>query len=122
MKWLQRRKEGSPIRELARDADLTEALAAPEAVLYKHSPACWIGMIAHRQIRRFVQRHPEIPVYIVDVLAQRRLSDTISKRLQVRHESPQVIVVAGGKMIWSASHGQVRAESLAEAVGARNPE
>ena len=81
MKWLRRRKQGSPIRELARDADLREALAAPEAVLYKHSPACWMGMMAHRQIRRFVQSYPEIPVYIVNVLAQRRLSDTISQRL-----------------------------------------
>lgn len=32
MKWLRHRKRESPIRELARDVDLREALAAPEAV------------------------------------------------------------------------------------------
>jgi monothiol bacilliredoxin len=34
----------------------------------------------------------------------------------VRHESPQALLLAGGEVVWHASHGSIRAEALASAL------
>jgi len=61
--------------------------------------------------------HPAIPVYLVDVIAQRPLSREIAARLGIRHESPQVIVLRNGAVAWHGSHSDVSAEALAAQVG-----
>ena len=64
-------------------------------------------------MQRFQQEHPEIPVYLIDVIGQRPLSREIAVRLGVQHESPQTILIRGGAVRWHASHYEVTAEALA---------
>ena len=105
------------IRDLGDTSSLDDALRAERAVIYKHSPICWQSALAIRQVRRFAEDHRAVPVYVLDVLAQRDLSVEVARRLQIGHESPQVIVVREGASTWSASHLGVRAKALAGAVG-----
>ena len=67
-------------------------------------------------MHEFVRRRPEVPVYLVDVLGQRPLSQRIAAALSIRHESPQVIVLQAGKPLWHASHYDVTADTLAKEV------
>lgn len=97
-------------------AALDEALKAEHAVLYKHSPVCGSSLIAFSEMRRFAEAHPATPVYLIDVIEGRELSEAAAERLQITHESPQVILVEQGEAVWSASHKQVRAAALAEQV------
>jgi bacillithiol system protein YtxJ len=60
--------------------------------------------------------HPTVPVYLVDVIAQRLLSRDIAARLGIRHESPQAIVLRNGAAAWHASHYAVTAEALARII------
>lgn len=92
---------------------MPEVLAADRAVIYKHSPACWSGAMAMRQMRRFIERHPDTPVWMVDVIAQRPLSRAIAERCAIRHESPQVILICRGTPAWHDSHFGVQADALA---------
>jgi bacillithiol system protein YtxJ len=55
-------------------------------------------------------------VYQVNVILRRKLAARIAEDLGVRHESPQVIVVTGGKPSWHASHMDVTTEGLAAAI------
>jgi bacillithiol system protein YtxJ len=67
-------------------------------------------------VQRFQQEHPEVPVYLVDVIRQRPLSREIAAHLGIQHESPQAILIRGGAVGWHASHYEVTAEALAAQV------
>jgi bacillithiol system protein YtxJ len=93
-----------------------DAVTSRAAVVYKHSARCGSCLAALQEVQRFAEDHPELPVYQVDVMAERRLSDAIAERLGVRHASPQVIVVSDGRATWSATHWSVTASALVQQV------
>jgi bacillithiol system protein YtxJ len=99
---------------LGAPGDLDAAFRAPIAVLYKHSPRCGVCVAAEREIRHFADGHPEVPVYWLDVLADPGLARVVAARSGVAHESPQVILLAGGAVRLEASHWNVRAADLDE--------
>ena len=99
-------------------ADAFDALLEkPLAIVYKHSTRCPISVLAAEEIARFEEEHPDVPVYVVDVVSDRPVSRHVASALSVTHHSPQVIVVAQGRPVWHASHFDVRAELLAERLG-----
>ena len=87
------------------------------AVLYKHSPRCFVCRRAIGRVEEFARSRPDVPVRMIHVLEQRELSDRVARDLDVRHESPQVIVIRDGRAAWSASHDAVTEEALSQAVG-----
>ena len=106
-----------PIRE---KAQLDTVLEEPVAVLYKHSPLCGSSARAAREVRAFMEDHPNVPVYLVDVIRDRPLAREVARRLEIRHESPQAFVLRTGDVVWSGSHGDVTAEALEGPVGNGN--
>lgn len=86
-------------------------------VLYKHSPACGICQWTREHMEAFARTHPDVPVYWLDVLEQRPLSQEAARRLGVPHASPQAIVVKEGTPSWDASHMGVTADAVERAVG-----
>ena len=96
-------------------ADLEALLAAPLAVLYKHSPICPASDMAYEEIRAFVRRR-DVPVYMVDVIQHRPLSRTLAERTGVRHASPQAIVLRDGVVAWHRSHYEIQAEAIERVV------
>ncbi len=93
------------------EAEFDRALLAPLAVLFKHSPRCSISARAYQEVEDFL-RSTEQPVFLVDVIRDRSLSRLIAERTGVLHESPQVLVLAGGGVLWHGSHGEVTADEL----------
>lgn len=93
-----------------------EIMNAATAVLYKHSTRCHISGFAMREMENFVLHHPDIPVYFVKVLEQRTLTQYITERTNIKHESPQVIVIRHGKPVWNGSHEDVTEAALAKQV------
>jgi bacillithiol system protein YtxJ len=65
-------------------------------------------------VQQLHEEHPEVPVHVVDVIADRGLARTVAERTGVRHESPQLILLVRGSTAWSVSHFDVRADELAE--------
>lgn len=106
-----------PVRETD---ELDTVLSEPVAVLYKHSPLCGSSASAARQVRAFMDRHPDVPVYLLDVIRDRPLAREVTRRLSIRHESPQAFVLREGDVVWSGSHGDVTAETLSDHVGRAN--
>ncbi|MFQ5690175.1 MAG: bacillithiol system redox-active protein YtxJ [Gemmatimonadota bacterium] len=98
--------------------ELEESLAPGVVVLYKHSPTCWVAARALEQVERFAQKSPGIPIYMVDVIGQRPLSDWVAEHFGIAHESPQAIVLRDGEPVWHASHFSVTARALRKAAEA----
>jgi bacillithiol system protein YtxJ len=101
---------------LATVDDLARALAEPVTVVYKHSPRCGVCVASEQEVRFFADGHPGLTVYRLDVVADRALARELAARVGVAHESPQVILLVGGRAVWSASHWEVRALEIEEQV------
>ncbi|RMH12943.1 MAG: DUF2847 family protein [Gemmatimonadetes bacterium] len=104
------------MRDIVSEQDVDEVLAAPVAILYKHSPTCWVSMLAQREMDRLDAAAAGAPVFRVDVVRRRELSGRLAAALGVPHASPQVIVLREGRAVWDASHGGVRADDVRAAL------
>jgi bacillithiol system protein YtxJ len=103
------------MHSIVTDADLDLLLAAPLAVLYKHSPICPTSDAAYEEMLAF-RRRRAVPVYMVDVIHHRPLSRALAERIGVRHASPQAIILRDGVAAWHRSHYEIRAEAMARVV------
>jgi len=99
-----------------------EAFEAPLFLLFKHSPSCPISARAFYELRTFLETGPDVPVGWIHVIEERPLSQEVARRTGVRHESPQALLLAGGRVLWSDSHGGITSERLGAALSAARPE
>ena len=95
---------------------LDEVLRLPRALLYKHSTRCGTSARAMLEVERFARGETDVPVFKIDVIRQRGISDLAAQRLEIGHESPQVILIRDGRATWHASHFRVTAAALAAAT------
>ena len=105
------KKTEKELDRLRNDA-LNEVLQADLAIIYKHSPLCRTSALAMRQIEAFMARRPTVPVYIVDVVADRKLARQLAGDLRIQHESPQAIVLRNGVPRAHGSHYDITVDQL----------
>ena len=88
-------------------------------LLFKHSYSCGISAEALDELVDHLNGSPAPAQYaIVTVQTHRHISNAVSARLGIRHETPQAILIRGGKAVWSASHFRVNAASIEKALSA----
>ena len=58
------------------------------------------------------------PVYRLVVQESGDMKMKIAEETGISHESPQVLVMRNGAVVWHASHEEIEAERIAAAVGA----
>lgn len=97
-------------------AKQSEILALPVVLLYKHSYRCGVSAKARSVVEEFANAHPELNLYQVDVIAQRELSNHIADTFSVRHESPQILLLKDGEVVYHRSHWQIDSEELSEVI------
>lgn len=105
--------------EIKSHEQLNKILNSTEPLfIYKHSTRCNICTDAFEVIEdtfgKDVQNLP--PVYYLDLLSLRSISNEIEERLNVVHQSPQLILVKNGAAVWHMSHWKITKESILEAV------
>jgi bacillithiol system protein YtxJ len=76
-------------------------------LLYKHSGRCHICSMAKNRLELYWDPARGIEPYFLDLIAHRDVSNEIANRYQVRHESPQVLLIKNGKCVYHASHGEI---------------
>ena len=80
--------------------------------VFKHSTRCATSSMAKRRVER--DWDIELPIYYLDLLQYRSLSNLISEKAKVEHQSPQLLVFQNGKTIYDASHNGIIVEDLKE--------
>ncbi len=103
--------------DLSEDGALAEAMAAEVAVIYKHSHRCPVSRLTMHEVSEFVERRPDVPVYVVNVVRDRTLSQQLANDLGVQHQSPQVILLRGGHADTHASHRRITSALLERWTG-----
>lgn len=109
------------VRPLASLLDVDTVIRASHdepVIVFKHSETCGTSWLARE---RLVEGDLAMPVHEIVVQRQRGLSDAVAARLGVRHESPQVLLIAAGTAVWHTSHAGVTVERIARAWAAALP-
>ena len=98
------------------DALLAESGTRP-LLLSNHSLSCGTSyealdeLIDHLNDERLPARYA-----IITVQTHRELSTAVAKRLGVRHETPQALLIRDGRVVWTASHFRVTGGALETAI------
>lgn len=106
----------APFHTLTSDADWTEALAQSEetpVLIFKHSSTCPVSGQANTEMTELVEDE-DVQVYRVVVQDHRSVSDEIEADLDVRHETPQAILLHEKEPVFDTSHFNVTADRLRE--------
>jgi len=81
------------------------------SVIFKHSTRCSISMMAKRRFELDWDKFPEnMPVYFLDLIKYRDLSNQIVTDYSVYHESPQLLLIKDGECLIDLSHGEISVE------------
>jgi bacillithiol system protein YtxJ len=100
------------------DRLIVESQAQP-VLLFKHSHTCGISAEALDELISHLNGDiVDVRYAIVTVQTHREVSNAVSTKLGVRHETPQALLVRDGRVVWSASHFRVNAEELTRALRA----
>ncbi|MDX1564104.1 MAG: bacillithiol system redox-active protein YtxJ [Phycisphaeraceae bacterium] len=83
--------------------------------LFKYSNACGFSETQWRVFEQFGRSGRQYEAARVVVQKHRDVSDHIARRLGVRHETPQVLLVRGGRCLWNGSHSQITEAALKDA-------
>lgn len=82
-------------------------------VVFKHSTRCIISKMA---LKEFEKMHSiptdKMDLYYLDLLNHRTISNEVANRYAVTHQSPQLLVIRGGKCIYHNSHDGINANHL----------
>ena len=97
--------------------DVDNSLGQDTAILFKHSTRCPISAAARGEMERFMELHPDAPVYTVDVNDATEASQYLAEKTGIEHHSPQVIITRGGRAEWHAAHFDVRGQEVERQMG-----
>jgi bacillithiol system protein YtxJ len=108
------------LKELVSLEDLDRAFAESSqrpVLLFKHSLSCPISARAFRELEVYLEKaDPQVSYNLIKVQIAPAVSSEVAARLGVKHESPQAILVRNGRSVWDASHFEITAAALEEAI------
>jgi bacillithiol system protein YtxJ len=108
------------LEELRSIQELDEALDESQnrpVLFFKHSLTCPISTRAFRELQSYLNNaDPRISYKLITVQTARTVSNEAASRLHLDHQSPQAILVRNGRELWNASHYDITASTLAEAI------
>lgn len=101
------------IKTVAAWRELLENSKEQPFLLLKFSMTCFSSLSAKKELQTF---ETTLPIYVVIVQLDRKVSNAIEKDLGVKHESPQLLILKDGKGIWQATHYHIKKPLLNEAI------
>ena len=97
-------------------ARLKEESKTKPVIIFKHSTRCAISsMVVNRLEREWQSEEMDnIVPYFLDLISYRDISNEIANLFNVRHQSPQIIIVRDGIAVFSTSHMEINYRDLKE--------
>jgi bacillithiol system protein YtxJ len=102
-----------PLESEPQLASIIEGSTAQTALIFKHSTRCNISSMAKSRLEKAWHfTADEITPYYLDLIEYRNISSAIAEKLDVYHESPQVLLIKNGECIYDASHLDISVSEL----------
>lgn len=110
----------SQLKELRTEEDLGqvwEKSTEKPVYLFKLSTTCPISANAFAEFESFLgSTEEDIEPYFVKVRETREISNKIAEETEIRHESPQILLIKDKEVLWNASHTNITEQSLEKAL------
>lgn len=112
---------GPELREIESTGDMKLVLAGSHKrpiFIFKHSTTCPISARAAARLNAYAgDNADEKPAfYWVKVIETRPASQALAETVEVKHESPQILLIEDGKAVWNTSHDEITAEAMDKAI------
>lgn len=85
-------------------------------ILFKHSTTCPISHGGFTAFQEYLGEEQAVPAYYLYVQEARPVSNKIAEHFGIQHESPQVLYIKDGKVLWHASHWNITKQSLKDNI------
>lgn len=86
-------------------------------LIFKHSTRCGISRMALKSFEKECNLiEATVDFYFLDLLKHRMISNEISEKLNVQHQSPQVIVIKNKEVIYHNSHYQISVDTIKKII------
>lgn len=104
---------------LKQEQDLQNILARAgnqTLLIFKRSATCPVSMGAEAEYYKFLQgkNNAEFIPAVVTVQEARPVSNDIAQRFGIKHESPQLLAVKDGQVLWHLSHSAITADEISK--------
>lgn len=87
------------------------------SLIFKHSTRCSISMMAKRRFELDWDELPQdMPLYFLDLIQHRDISNQIAQLFNVYHESPQLLLIKDGECVLDQSHGGISVEETLSVI------
>ena len=101
-------------KDLTSIEELNSAILASNdtlVVLFKHSTRCSISRMALKMLEMgWDESLDGVEAYYLDLLNHRDVSGAIADQLDIEHQSPQILVLSGGKVLSVSNHSDINAD------------
>lgn len=87
-----------------------------DVLIFKHSTTCSISHMAKLRLEEKWDFDDTVMPYYLDLKSFRNISDEVSERFDIQHESPQIILIRKGECIYDASHFDISVEEIKETL------
>jgi len=86
------------------------------SIIFKHNTTCPISKGVKSRLEQEGDKLASAPVYIVDLIANRAISDTVAEEFNVEHQSPQLLVIKDGTCTYNEALYAITVEDTAAAI------
>jgi len=85
--------------------------------IFKHSTRCSISTMAKMRLEtNWNLEETAVEMYFLDLILHREVSNYIAEKLEVHHQSPQLILLRNGAVTYDASHLDITIDELKEGL------
>ena len=93
--------------------ELNKKSAEEPQIVFKHSSACPISLTAFQSLKE-VEEQGHVPqdIHMLVVQVSPELSEQVASETGVEHESPQVLVLHDGEVVYHANHYEITGDEL----------
>ncbi len=94
------------------DRIIEQSFQGSGIVVFKHSTRCSISSMAKNRLESSWDLEGDLPAYHLDLIQFRNISDLIAEKFNVRHESPQLLLIKDGECVYNESHMSISVENI----------
>lgn len=96
-----------PLESLEQLETIKEKSKARPQIVYKHSRTCGISRMVLGMFTEGYDMDLEVDIHFLTIQRNRDVSNAIEDQFKVRHESPQLLVIKNGEVVFHTSHGAI---------------
>ncbi len=94
-------------------SEILESSEKDPVIIFKYSNQCGSSERLKKELEEKIKTGKiKYSIYLVTVQIEKNLSGKIEGWFQIKHESPQILILNKGKLTYSADHGDIALESF----------